>query len=70
MSGAVQVFAIVSRKPDVCTCPKRDCPRHGNCQQCRNYHLNRRPPLPPYCERKRGLWRRLFGKAPGIAKKA
>jgi len=69
MSGPAPVFAIVGHRPGVCTCPKRDCPRHGNCQPCRSYHLNDKRPRPPYCERKPSLWRRLFGKAPRNAKK-
>ncbi len=63
MNGAGPVFAIVSHKPEVCTCPKLDCPRHGDCQPCRNYHLNDRHPRPPYCERKPGLLKRIFGKS-------
>jgi len=61
MSGAAKVFAFARSKPEACTCPKKDCPRHGNCQECRNYHLNRKRPLPPYCERKPNLWKRIFG---------
>jgi hypothetical protein len=63
MSGPAPVFAIVNRKPEVCTCPKRDCPRHGDCQRCRTYHLSDRHPRPPYCERKPVWFRRLFGAA-------
>jgi len=63
MSGRAPVFAIVSRHPEVCTCPKRDCLRHGNCEPCRNYHLNAKRPRPPYCERKPGLLKRIFGPA-------
>ncbi len=51
------------RRPAVCTCPKRDCPRHGDCEPCRNYHLNSRRPMPPYCERKRNWLQRLFDRA-------
>ena len=29
MSGPAPVFAIVNRKSEVCTCPKRDCPRQA-----------------------------------------
>ena len=61
MSGPTPVFAIVSHRPEVCTCPKRGCPRHGNCQLCRTYHLNDRRPRPPYCERKPSLLKRIFG---------
>ncbi len=63
MNGKATVFAIASHGPGVCTCPKRDCPRHGNCELCRNYHLNARRPRPPFCERKPSWFKRLFGAA-------
>jgi len=44
-----------------CKCPKLNCPRHGNCGPCRAYHLNRRHPRPPRCERKPNWFRRLLG---------
>ncbi len=38
-----------------CTCPKRDCPRHGLCCACVRSHLERagEPPLKrlPHCVR-------------------
>jgi hypothetical protein len=61
MKGAAQVFAIVGERPAVCTCPKRDCVRHGDCQRCRDYHLHSRRPWPPYCERQPNWFKRLFG---------
>jgi len=61
MKAQKRVFAIVGPRPTVCTCPKRDCPRHGDCQNCRDYHLRVGRPKPPYCERKPGLLKRLMG---------
>jgi hypothetical protein len=62
MKAAGRVFAIVNERPAVSTCPKRNCPRHGNCGPCRNYHLNTKRPRSPYCERKPSLLKRFFGK--------
>ncbi|MEA4894693.1 MAG: hypothetical protein VB064_05480 [Oscillospiraceae bacterium] len=33
-----------------CPCPKKKCPRHGNCNECRAYHAEYKK-YPPYCER-------------------
>lgn len=44
-----------------CPCTKRNCPRHGACEECREYHLRARHPRPPYCERKPGWFKRWFG---------
>ncbi len=61
MKNAVQVFTIVGERRAVCTCPKRECDRHGDCQRCRNYHLHSKRQRSPYCERKRGWFKRVFG---------
>ena len=61
MKNAVQVFTIVAERPAVCTCPERDCERHGDCQRCRNYHLHSKRQRSPYCERKPGWFKRVFG---------
>jgi len=68
MSAPISVFAVVSDKPAVCTCPKRGCPRHGNCMLCRNYHLNAKRPRAPYCERKPGLFKRIVSRLRAAAK--
>jgi hypothetical protein len=44
-----------------CTCPKLKCPRRGNCGPCREFHLKRKHPQPPRCERKPAWWRRFLG---------
>jgi hypothetical protein len=44
-----------------CTCPKKRCKRHDNCDECRIYHSSKKK-LPPFCERKKGLFYRLFHK--------
>gem|GEM_PF-2959170 len=64
MKAGAKVFAIVGERPAVCTCPKRDCPRHGDCVPCRAYHLNAKHPKPPRCERKPGWFKRVFGTKP------
>jgi len=33
-----------------CPCPKKKCPRHGDCAACRKHHSNTKIPL--YCLRK------------------
>jgi hypothetical protein len=34
-----------------CNCKKKNCERHGKCDECMAYHLaNKR--YPPYCKRK------------------
>lgn len=30
-----------------CPCPKANCPRHGNCDECRAFHAGKKP---PYCQ--------------------
>lgn len=59
MKSNVQVFTFVSERPAVCTCPK-DCPRHGDCERCRDYHMHSTRQRAPYCERKPGWFRRVF----------
>jgi len=64
MKDGAKVFAIVGERPEVCTCPKRKCPRHGDCQRCRDYHLHSKRQRAPYCERKPGWFKRMFGARP------
>ncbi len=59
--SAGQGLHVYAVSPAVCTCTKRDCPRHGRCTECRHYHANARRPRPPYCERKPGWFKRVFG---------
>jgi len=47
-----------------CPCTKRNCPRHGACDECREYHRNTKHPRPPFCERAPNWFQRLFGKGP------
>jgi len=44
-----------------CSCP-RNCPRHGHCDECREFHGQAKRPRPPFCERepKPTLLSRLF----------
>ncbi|PKM74324.1 MAG: hypothetical protein CVU91_00190 [Firmicutes bacterium HGW-Firmicutes-16] len=35
-----------------CPCPKKNCPRHGKCDECRSYHAEHKK-HPPYCEREK-----------------
>ncbi len=37
---------------EVCSCPKKDCERHGKCVECLEHHLNHKR-HPPYCKRVR-----------------
>jgi len=61
MSGTGYGLHVFAAQPEVCTCTKRNCPRHGNCTACRNYHANARRPRPPYCEREPNWFKRMFG---------
>lgn len=36
-----------------CPCRKLNCPRHGNCGECREYHKGPGEKWEPACERKR-----------------
>jgi len=58
----------MNEQPIICSCPKRDCPRHGDCVACREFHLNSKHPKPPRCERK-SIWaEKFFGKASSAAR--
>jgi hypothetical protein len=57
MSGASSVASLIAVS---CVCPNRDCPRHGNCNACRDFHAKAKHPPLPYCERKRSWFRRLL----------
>jgi hypothetical protein len=35
-----------SEKNPKCTCPNQDCPRHGNCRACVDYHRDEKGNLP------------------------
>ncbi|MFB0920611.1 MAG: hypothetical protein QMB62_06975 [Oscillospiraceae bacterium] len=35
-----------------CSCPKKNCPRHGKCDVCRAHHAEHKK-NPPYCEREK-----------------
>ena len=61
MSGTGYGLHVFAAQPEVCTCTKRNCPRHGNCTACRNYHANARRARPPYCEREPNWFKRMFG---------
>ena len=37
--------------PYPCPC-RRKCPRRGNCEECRAFHLEQKPGVPPVCEKK------------------
>lgn len=40
-----------------CTCKKKNCERHGNCDACRAYHAKSKRKLQVACERrKKGLF--------------
>ncbi|SPE29008.1 conserved hypothetical protein [Candidatus Sulfotelmatomonas gaucii] len=45
-----------------CPCTKRNCPRHGSCEACREYHRKAKPPMLPYCEREPNWVQKLLGK--------
>lgn len=36
-------------KNDNCSCPKIDCIRHGNCEECAEHHLSTEKE--PFCKR-------------------
>jgi hypothetical protein len=63
-------MAVLSSNLQVidCPCTKRNCPRHGYCAECREYHRTAKRPRPPYCERKRNWLQRLFAKPPAALK--
>jgi len=48
------------KRPARCTCPKIECPRHGNCAACRANHLNDKRPGPPNCEREPSWFKKAF----------
>ena len=33
-----------------CQCPNEKCPRHGNCRECVEFHVNKKN-KPPFCLR-------------------
>ncbi len=35
-----------------CPCPKKNCPRHGDCAACRSHHAANKW-YPPYCDRRK-----------------
>ena len=41
----------MEEKTMVCPCKKKNCPRHGNCGECKEFHrINSK--YPPYCAQK------------------
>lgn len=44
-----------------CPCPKKECPNHGNCEECNKAHTNN-PKYPPFCQREHGLFTKIFYK--------
>jgi hypothetical protein len=43
-----------------CPCPKKECPNHGNCEECNKAHANSKQP--PFCQREHGLFTKIFYK--------
>lgn len=37
------------KRPEICSCPKTECPRHGNCEECAEHHLTHEKD--PHCQR-------------------
>ena len=55
----------LEEKTMVCPCKKKNCPRHGNCGECKEFHrINSK--YPPYCAQK-GKKKRSDGIHPKIA---
>jgi len=40
-------------KKDECCCIRKNCIRHGKCEECIEYHRTSKKYPEPYCERKR-----------------
>lgn len=36
-----------------CQCDDKDCPRHGNCKACEEFHKNKEKPV--FCKRKKDI---------------
>lgn len=37
-----------------CPCKKKNCERHGKCDECRKHHAEAKKQIPVYCEKKNG----------------
>ncbi|MFX1437036.1 MAG: hypothetical protein ACFFAA_07460 [Promethearchaeota archaeon] len=41
-----------------CPCPKLGCSNHGNCEECKKYHLTSNSL--PFCKRNHGWFTKIF----------
>ena len=44
-----------------CPCKKKNCERHGKCDECRKYHALSKRKIPVACEKEKKRLSKLFG---------